>query len=89
MAKFEVKIRLLDITGHDGWSARRLVEERLRSAGFVRWQITSLEVQQPADLLPQRPRPRPIPRPDFGSTANMVLIAAAVAIGVWFWLALF
>jgi hypothetical protein len=88
MAKFEVRVRLLDIAGHDGWSARRLVEERLRSAGFVRWQITSLEVQQPADLLP-RPRPRQLPRPEFGSTANLVLIAAAVGIGLWFWLALF
>lgn len=88
MAKFEVRVRLLDITGHDAWSARRLVEERLRSAGFMRWQITSIEVQQPTDLLP-RPRRRQIPRPELSSTANLLLVTAAAAIGLWFWLALF
>jgi hypothetical protein len=87
MAKFEVRVRLLDIAGHDGWAARRLVEERLRSAGFARWQITGLGVQEPIDVAP-KPRSRPIPRPEFGSTANALLIAAALAVGLWFWLAL-
>jgi hypothetical protein len=87
MAKFEVRVRLLDIVGHDGWAARRLVEERLRSAGFARWQITALGVQEPVDVVP-KPRGRQIPRPEFGSTANALLIAAACAVGLWFWLAL-
>jgi hypothetical protein len=86
MAKFEVRVRLLDIAGHDGWAARRLVEERLRSAGFSRWQITGLDVHEPGELLP-RPRVRPIARPQFGSAANALLIAAAMAVGLWFWLA--
>jgi len=87
MAKFEVRVRLLDVTGHDGWAARRLVEERLRSAGFSRWQITSLGVQTANEAAP-RQRVRPIPRPQFGATANALLIAAALAVGLWFWLAL-
>jgi hypothetical protein len=87
MAKFEVRVRLLDIAGHDGWAARRLVEERLRSAGFARWQITGLGVQEPVDFNPKT-RIRPIPRPQFGATANVLLIAAAFAVGLWFWLAL-
>lgn len=87
MAKFEVRVRLLDIAGHDGWAARRLVEERLRSAGFSRWQITGIGVYEPGELSPV-PRVRPIPRPQFGSAANALLIAAAVAVGLWFWLAL-
>ena len=87
MAKFEVRVRLLEVAGHDGWAARRLVEERLRSAGFSRWQITGLGVQEPVDFVPKR-RFRPIPRAQFGATANALLIAAAVAVGLWFWLAL-
>lgn len=87
MAKFEVRVRLLDIAGHDGWAARRLVEERLRSAGFSRWQITGLGVQDAADFVPKR-RVRPIPRPQFGTAANVLLITAAIAVGFWFWLAL-
>lgn len=87
MAKFEVRVRLLDIAGHDGWAARRLVEERLRSAGFSRWQITGLNVHDAAEMSP-RPHMRPIPRPQFGAAANALLIAAAVAVGLWFWLAL-
>jgi hypothetical protein len=87
MAKFEVRVRLLDVAGHDGWAARRLVEERLRSAGFTRWQITALGVQEPVDVVPKA-RVRQIPRPEFGSTANALLIAAACAVGLWFWLAL-
>jgi hypothetical protein len=88
MAKFEVRVRLLDVAGHDGWAARRLVEERLRSAGFSRWQITGLGVQESADFTPTKPRTRPLPRPQFGATANVLLIAAAFAVGLWFWLAL-
>jgi hypothetical protein len=88
MAKFEVRVRLLDVAGHDGYAVRRLVEERLRSAGFSRWLVTSVEVQQPADLMP-RPRAVQIPRPALGSIGNAVLISAAAVIGLWFWLALF
>jgi hypothetical protein len=87
MAKFEVRIRLLDVAGHDGWAARRLVEERLRSAGFTRWQITSLGLQETLDV-PPKPTTRRIPRGQFGAAANFLLIAAAVAVGLWFWLAL-
>jgi hypothetical protein len=88
MAKFEVRVRLLDVAGHDGYAVRRLVDERLRSAGFSRWLITSVEVQQPTDVIP-RPRTPAIARPAFGSAANVVLISAAVVIGLWFWFALF
>ena len=87
MAKFEVRVRLLEVTGHDGWAARRLVEERLRSAGFSRWQITGLGVQEAADVVHQ-PRLVRIPRAQFGATANALLVAAALAVGLWFWLAL-
>lgn len=87
MAKFEVRVRLLEVAGHDGWAARRLVEERLRSAGFSRWQITALGVQEHVEAAP-KPRVRRMPRAQMGGPANALLIAAAVAVGLWFWLAL-
>ena len=88
MPNFEVRIRLLDVHENDAWSARQEVEERLRAAGFKRWQIVNLRLQdaaQPPRLLPRRRRGR---RGE-SSLAGGLIIAAALAWSLWFWWTLF
>ena len=93
MAHFEATVRLLDVDEADATAARRSVEDRLRTAGFNRWQIINLA---PHGALPQgagsRRRPfggaarRPI-RADMSYASGGLLVAAIVAWALWFlWL---
>ena len=85
MAHFEATVRLFDVIESNAPAARRALEERLRAAGFTRWQILGVVTQ---GTLPRvvEPRRRTARRPDI-SYAGALLVAAVVAWTVWFlWL---
>ena len=56
MARFEVRVLLLDIEQPNAWEARSTVEKRLRGAGFERWRVIGLRPQ--GALTPRRHRHR-------------------------------
>jgi hypothetical protein len=45
MTHFEVTVRLFDVSEANASAARRTIDERLRIAGFSRWQIVDLGPQ--------------------------------------------
>jgi len=87
MAQFEATVRLFDVVETDGPAARRSVEERLRGAGFTRWQIVAIGAQ---GSMSSPARTRPPRRPARRETATYsggLLVAAVVAWALWFlWL---
>lgn len=84
MPNFEVRVRLLDIDENDAWSARRSAEERLRAAGFKRWQIVGMRLQDALPrVLPRRPRRRR--RSGESGLAVGLLFLAVLAWTLWFW----
>jgi hypothetical protein len=92
MAHFEVTVRLSDVNESDGPAARRAIEERLRAAGFSRWQIVGVGLQGATPKsMPQRrtniePRRRE-GQPDMSRAGGGLLVAAVVAWTLWFlWL---
>ena len=91
MPNFEVRVRLLDVTEADAWSARQEVETRLRASGFRRWQIVSLRVQENAlpriGVVP----PRRVMRKRRGEAGlgTGLLLAAVLAWTLLFWWELF
>lgn len=85
MAHFEATVRLFDIVEPDTVSARRAVDERLRAAGFTRWQIASIGLQGTTTRAPRVSR-RPM-RADVSYAGGGLLVAAVVAWTLWFlWL---
>ena len=88
MPKFEVRVRLLDVNENDAWNARQAVEERLRAAGFTRWQVVNLRLQDAVSPPRQAVRTRR-GRAGESSLAGGLIIAAALAWSFWFWWALF
>ena len=85
MAHFQATIRVFDVVGQDPPSARRLVEERLRQAGFSRWRVLHVGLQR-AVTPAVRPRRRPI-RTDASYAGGGLLLAAVFAWALWFlWL---
>lgn len=82
MAHFEATVRVLDLEEPDALLARRHVEERLRAAGFRRWQIVGLGVEG------SRPRPvrmrRRSPRLNATYFEQAMLLTAAVVWVLWF-----
>ncbi len=90
MPNFEVRVRLLDVSEADAWSARQEVETRLRASGFWRWQIVSLRVQDtamPRIAVPPRRVVRKR-RGEAGLGAGL-LLAAVLAWTLLFWWELF
>lgn len=84
MPNFEVRVRLLDIDENDAWSARRAAEERLRAAGFKRWQIVGLRLQDALpSVAPVRVR-RQRRRGESGLAVGL-LFFAILAWTLWFW----
>jgi len=88
MPNFEVRVRLLDVSENDAWTARQAVEERMRAAGFKHWQIVNLRLQDAA------PPPRPAirqrrGRPGESSLAGGLIITAALAWSLWVWWTVF
>jgi hypothetical protein len=80
MEHFEATVRLFDIVEPDPVTARRVLEERLRVAGFTRWQVLNL-VKEGALVTPPAGRPRRIPRPP----QPAFLGARVLMIGVVIW----
>jgi hypothetical protein len=85
MAHFEATVRLFDVIESNAPAARRALEERLRAAGFTRWQILGVTTQGTVARVAE-PRRRTARRRDV-SYAGGVLVAAAVVWTLWFlWL---
>jgi hypothetical protein len=85
MAHFEATIRVFDVIEANGPAARRAVEQRLRSAGFTRWQIVGVGVQGAAARGAGHAR-RAVST-DLTYAGGGLLVAAVVAWTLWFlWL---
>lgn len=85
MAHFEATVRLLDVTESDPPAARRAIEERLRAAGFTRWQIIRVGPQGAVTRRVNPPR-RSV-RSEISYASGSLLVAAVVAWTLWFlWL---
>ncbi|MFI5395524.1 MAG: hypothetical protein ACHQ9S_08325 [Candidatus Binatia bacterium] len=82
MEHFQVTVRLLELLEPDAATARLKVEERLRAAGFSRWQIISLGLQAMVTS-PQPPYRPPQRRPNTREAGVGMLLAAAVAWLLW------
>lgn len=88
MPKYEVLVRVKEITETDSVAARRTVENQLRNLGGKSWQIVSISLQDSAAaraqaLLPPQPRRPPRP-PSNAGVGALVLISAAVLWSLWF-----
>jgi hypothetical protein len=82
MARFEATVRVFDLVESDAPTARRTVEERLRAAGFDRWQVVNLELQ-PATPPMIRPRRRPT-NIDASYAGGVLLAVTVLAWAIWF-----
>ncbi len=82
MAHFEATVRVLDLEEQDVLLARRHIEERLRAAGFSRWQIVGLGVQGTLTR-PVRGRRRSTRR-DATYIGGGLMVTAVVAWALWF-----
>lgn len=80
MAHFEVTVRLLDVVESDAQTAIRVIEERLRSAGFARWHVAHVGLQ-PAVVPVARPVRRPLPTE--AAYGSGLLVAALLAWALW------
>jgi len=86
MAHYEASVRVFDIVEADASTARRLLEEQLRTAGFSRWQVVYLGVQGAAAPVPRRPQ-RFAGSAEANDPSGSLLVAGVVAWGLWFlWL---
>ena len=45
MPQFEATVRLFEVVEADAIAARQILEERLRNAGFTRYQISSVKLE--------------------------------------------
>ena len=81
MAHFQATVRLFDVVEEDVQAAERAVEERLRTAGFTRWQIARVGLQ--AAIAPAVPSPRRVQRRDATYAGGGLLIAAVAAWALW------
>jgi hypothetical protein len=85
MPQFQATVRLFDIAETDGPGARRALEERLRSAGFSRWQVTQVGLQ--AEAPPPVRVARRRMRTDASYAGGGFLLVAVAAWALWFlWL---
>jgi hypothetical protein len=85
MAHFEARVRLFDVVESNAPAARRAIEERLRAAGFSRWQIVRVGLQ--GAITQSVTPPRRIVRTDVSYAGGGLLVAAVVAWTLWFlWL---
>ena len=83
MAQFEATVRVFEISESDPAAARQLVEERLRSGGFSRFQIMNLGVHGAIPMRVEAPR-RQRTRAQASFAGGGVLVAAVVAWTLWF-----
>ena len=86
MAHFEATVRIFDVIESDAPAARRALDERLRAAGFKRWQVARIGLQG-AITTQGIERPRRVVRTDVSYAGGGLLVAAVVAWTLWFlWL---
>ena len=86
MTHFEATVRVFDIVEDDAAGARRMLETRLRTAGFTRWHIMGLGLQGAASPAAPRPSRRSV-RAEPNFAGGGLLVAAVVAWALWFlWL---
>ena len=85
MAHFEATVRIFDVSESNASAARRVVEDRLRTAGFSRWKVARVALQ--GKIVPRADSPRGVMRSDASYLGGGLLIAAVVAWTLWFlWL---
>jgi hypothetical protein len=85
MAHFEATVRIFDVSESNASTARRVIEDRLRTAGFSRWKVARIAVQ--GTMVPRADLPRRVMRTDASYVGGGMLIAAVVAWTLWFlWL---
>ena len=85
MAHFEATVRIFDVAESNAPAARRVVQERLRAAGFTRWQVVRIGPQ--GATTHRGETSRRIARTDLTYAGGGLLVAAVVAWALWFlWL---
>ena len=82
MEHFQATIRLLDVVEPDAATARRAIEEKLRIAGFARWQVLNV-VQEGSVAVPTRKAARRVPRMQPSYLAGRALLVGAVLWSLW------
>jgi hypothetical protein len=84
MANFEATVRIFEVIEANAPAARRVIDERLRAAGFKRWQVARIG---PQGTLQIGGEARRAVRPDVTYAGGGMLVAAVVAWTLWFlWL---
>lgn len=87
MARYEVRVQLLDVDETNASEARNAVENRLREAGFARWRILAMRPQgMPYPARRRRPRRRS-PRRD-QMVGGSLLVGSLIAWWLWFYVSL-
>jgi hypothetical protein len=86
MPHYEATVRVLDVEEPDASTAKRVIEERLRAAGFSRWQVVHLGLPGAVARTARRPQ-RLLTPIDANYAGGALLVAAVVAWALWFlWL---
>jgi hypothetical protein len=80
MEHFQATVRLLDLVEPDAGTVKRTVEERLRFAGFTRWQIVRVLKEGAAPARVNRPL-RAWRPPSY--VGGKLLMAGVVAWSLW------
>ena len=83
MAHFEARVRVFDLIETDAAAARRTLEERLRTAGFNRWQVGNIELQR-AIIPPVVAARRRAAAAQASYAGGGVMVAGVVAWALWF-----
>jgi hypothetical protein len=95
MTHFEAMVRIFDVNESNASAARRAIEDRLRVAGFTRWQVARVGPQRTITARVETYRAethraetrRPMVRSDVSFVGGGMLVAAVVAWTLWFlWL---
>jgi hypothetical protein len=85
MTHFQATVRIFDVSESNASAARRAIEERLRVAGFTRWQVARVGPQR--SIASRAESPRRVVRTDVSYVGGGMLVAAVVAWTLWFlWL---
>ena len=87
MAKFSATIRLLDLEGEDGQSARRELEAKLQAGRVGRYQVITFEAA-PSPLPVHQPMPPDRPK-WFKSALGPLILLGSAAWALWFYWLLF
>ena len=84
MPKFQATVRVSNLEGEDPAAAQHLLDERLKSAGFDKWQVLSVETPGGTPRRQERRETRPVVRRKPPSDGWGLFLVAAGAWVVWF-----